>query len=180
MNVDGSNARRVVALSSTTAPAGASIGDFSPQPRWSPDGGRLAYAAVPRTHNPGAPLYPSIFTINANGSNETQLTDNDLINSNPVWSPDGQQIVWSAKDFINRQNWRVWAMSASGGNQRLLIASFFGDPNNGVQAVEWIGNRMLLAGWTGNWNVYLANADGSSITPVTRDNIDNKPTDWLP
>jgi uncharacterized protein YgiM (DUF1202 family) len=180
MSADGSKARRVVALSVATGISSASVGDFAIQPRWSPDGGRLAYAAVPRSQNPGAPLYPNIFVINANGSNEAQLTDNDLINSNPVWSPDGKQIVWSAKDFFNRQNWRVWVMSASGGNQRLLIPQLLGDVNNGVQAAEWIGSRLLLAGWTGNWNAYFANADGTSIIAVTRDSADDKPTDWQP
>ncbi len=180
MNTDGSNAHRIKALSMATGISSASVGDFSIQPRWSPDGGRLAYAAVPSSQNPTAPLYPNIFVVNANGGNETQLTDNDLINSNPIWSPDGKQILWSAKDFINRENWRVWVMSASGGNQRLLIPQFLGDVNNGVQAVEWIGNRLLLAGWTGNWNVYFGKTDGTGITPVTSDIADNRPTDWLP
>jgi WD40-like Beta Propeller Repeat len=180
MNADGSGAHRVVALSIATGISSMSVGDFAVQPRWSPDGGRIAYAAVPRTQNPGAPLYPNIFVVNANGSGETQLTDNDLINSNPVWSPDGAQIAWSAQDFINRQNWRVWVMSASGGNQRVLIPQLLGDGNNGIQVTEWVGNRLLLAGWTGSWNVYLANADGSHIAPVTREAADDRPTDWQP
>ena len=180
MNADGSGARRVIQLSPGTGISSASVGDFSIQPRWSPDGGRLAFAAVPPTENLGAPLYPNIFVTNADGSNVTQLTDNDLINSSPVWSPDGKQIMWSAKDFINRQNWRVWGMNASGGNQRVLIPQLLGDANNGVQAVEWLGNRLLLAGWAGNWNAYFANADGSNIAPVTQENADDKPTDWAP
>ncbi len=180
MNVDGTGARRVVALSIATGISTMSVGDFSIQPRWSPDGGRIAYAAVPRTQNPGAPLYPNIFMVNADGSGETQLTDNDLINANPVWSPDGKQIAWSAKDFINRQNWRVWVMSAGGGNQRLAISQLQGDGNNGIQIAEWAGNRWLLSGWNGNWNVFLGNSDGSKVAPATSENADNRPTDWLP
>lgn len=179
-NTNGTGARRVIGLSLSTGISSSSVGDFAVQPRWSPDGGRLAFAAVPPTQNIGAPLFPSIFVVNVDGTNQRQLTDNDLINSSPVWSPDGRQIIWSAKDFINRQNWRVWAMSASGDNERALISQLSGDGNNGVQAVEWIGNRLLLAGWTGNWNVYLANADGSNLTPVTREQADDKPTDWAP
>ena len=100
MNADGGNARRILKLSPTTS----SAEDYSPQPRWSPDGGRIVYAAVARVSKPGAPLYPSIFVASADGGNEQQLTDNDLINTSPVWSPNGNQIAWAAKDFINRQN----------------------------------------------------------------------------
>jgi Tol biopolymer transport system component len=180
MNTNGSGPRRVIALSMGTGISSASVGDFSVQPRWSPDGGRLAYAAVPSTQNLGAPLYPNIFVVNVDGTHATQLTDNDLINSSPVWSPDGKQIIWSAKDFINRQNWRVWAMSASGDNQRTLISQLLGDPNNGVQAVEWLGNRLLLAGWAGNWNAYFSNSDGSKLVQATTENADDRPTDWAP
>ncbi len=180
MNGDGSGAHRIVQLSATTSAAGASVENFSPQPRWSPDGGRLAYAAVPRGTNSGAAFYPQIYVASVSGGNETQLTDNDLINTAPVWSSDGNQIAWAAKDFIKRQNWRVWAMNASGGNKRVLIANLFGDVNSGVQPVEWIGSQLMIAGWSGNWNAYLANADGSNLNAVTREGADDKPTDWLP
>lgn len=180
MNADGGNAHGIRKLSAATGIAGGGIVDYSPQPRWSPDGGRIAYAAVPRASVPGAPLYPSIFIADADGSNEHQLTDNDLINTGPVWSPDGSQIAWSAKDLFNRQNWRVWVMNASGADQRLFIAQLAGEPDSGVQVSAWRGNRLLIAGWDGNWNAYLIRADGAGLTAITRGEVDNLPSDWLP
>lgn len=176
MNANGSNANELLKLSSATGV----VGDYSPSPRWSPDGGRIAYAAVPRSRTLGAPLYPSIFVVNADGTNERQLTDNDLLNTGPVWSPDGSQIAWAAKDFLNRQNWHAWLMNASGTDQRLFLAPPGGDPNNGIQPTAWRNNRVLAAGWTGNWNVFLANAGGSKLIRVTGGTADNVPTDWLP
>ncbi len=176
MNAQGSNAKLLLKLSAATGV----VGDYSPSPRWSPDGGRIAVAAVPRVKTAGAVLYPSIFVVNTNGADERQLTDNDLINTKPVWSPDGSQIAWAAKDFLNRQNWRAWIMNASGADQRLLFTPPGGDVNNAIQPVAWRGNRVLASGWTGNWNVYLVDVGGSNLTQVTREVANDVPTDWLP
>lgn len=176
MNADGSNARRLLRLSAATGVTR----EYSPQPRWSPDGGRIAYAAVPRARVPGVPLYPAIFTVNSRGGDERQLTDNDMINASPVWSPDGSQLAWAAKDFINRQNWRVWLMNASGADQRPWFNAPGNDPNSGAQPVAWRANQVLIAGWTGNWDAYLASAAGGELARVTSGLNDELPTDWLP
>lgn len=175
MNANGGNAKLLLKLSAATGVTR----EYSPLPRWSPDGGRIAYASVARVKTPGAPLYPNIFVVNVNGGGETQLTDNDLINTAPVWSPDGSQIAWAARDFLQRQNWRVWLMNASGADQRAFINAP-GDGNNGAQPVAWLGNRLLLAVWNGNWNAYFANAGGGNLTRITSELADNLPTDWLP
>ncbi|MBI4670547.1 MAG: PD40 domain-containing protein [Chloroflexi bacterium] len=176
MNANGSNAKRLLKLSAATG----ATQDYSPLPRWSPDGGRIAFAAVARVKIPGAVLYPNIFVVNTNGDGERQLTDNDLLNTAPVWSPDGNQIAWAAKDLFARQNWRVWVMNASGADQRILNAPPGGDPNNGAQPVTWQANRMLLAAWTGNWNAFLVNVGGANLTQVTSEAADDIPSDWLP
>ncbi len=176
MNANGGNAKRLLKLSAATGV----VADYSPAPRWSPDGGRIAFGAVARAKTLGAALYPNIFVVDVNGGNERQLTDNDFINTMPLWSPDGTQIAWTAKDFLNRQNWRGWIMNASGTDQRVFLAPPGGDANNGIQPVAWRGNRLVAAGWTGNWNVFLADVGGGNLQQITRGLADDVPTDWLP
>ncbi len=176
MNANGGNAKVLLKLSAATGV----VADYSPSPSWSPDGGRIAFAAVPRVRVPGAVLYPSIFVVSSSGADERQLTDNDLINTNPLWSPDGAQIAWSAKDIGSQQNWRGWIMNASGADQRILLEPPDGDSQNGIQPVAWRGNRLLAAGWTGNWNVFLVDVGGSNLRQVTSEFSDEIPTDWLP
>lgn len=175
MDANGGNAEMLLELSAATGVTR----EYSPSPRWSPDGGRIAYAAVERVKTPGAPLYPNIFAVKVNGQGERQLTDNDFINTAPVWSPDGVQIAWAARDFLNRRNWSLQVMNASGSDQRAFISAP-GDGNNGTQPATWSGNRILLAVWDGNWNAFFADAGGGKLTPVTTGLADNIPTDWLP
>lgn len=175
MDANGGNAKALVKLSSATG----ATREYSPMPRWSPDGGRIAYAAVARVETPGAPLYPNIFVVGVNGQDAQQLTNNDFINAAPVWSSDGAQIAWAARDLSKRQNWRVYVMNASGADQRLLFNAS-ADSNHGAQPVTWANNRILLAQWNGNWNAYFVNEGGGNSRAVTSDAADTIPTDWLP
>jgi hypothetical protein len=43
-----------------------------------------------------------------------------------------------------------------------------------------VGNRLLLAVWTGNWHANFVNGGGENLTPITSGINDQMPTDWLP
>lgn len=180
MNSDGSNRSLLLQLTADSLASSAETTDLTPGPRWSPDGRRIAFAAVFRPAGSTAALFPSIYAVNADGKQPTQLTDNDRLNTAPVWSPDGSQIAFASKDFINRQNWKLWVMNADGSGQRALLGSIDGDPNQGVQPAEWVGKTLLVAGWRGTWDAYLLPAGGGPLQPVTGGAADSRPTDWLP
>jgi len=91
-------------------------------PAVSPDGKSIAYMS-------GNSGYWQVNIVNADGSGQHPLTDDWYWNGLPVWSPDGQHIIFvSTRDenwpdkFVLSENikFRLWVMDADGGNQRPL------------------------------------------------------------
>jgi eukaryotic-like serine/threonine-protein kinase len=84
MNIDGSGSKQV-----TNIPEGAC------QPRWSPDGTRIAFVS-PCVRNltsyPGA----SIFIINQDGTNLVPLPSAPGGDYDPAWSPGGEEIAFTS------------------------------------------------------------------------------------
>lgn len=66
-------------------PTVAGGGDFDP--RWSPDGTRIAFTSM-RDGRPQA------YVINSDGTNPVNLSDKITAESNPAWHPDGSWIVF--------------------------------------------------------------------------------------
>ncbi len=95
---DGSGMTRL-----TTTSNGAS---FSPQ--WSPDGTRLAFVST-RDEN------REIYVMNADGSNQTRLTNNPTADEGPAWSPNGLRINFHTAREGNDQ---IYSMFADGTDQR--------------------------------------------------------------
>jgi len=61
-----------------------------------------------------------VYVINANGSGQTNLTNNSARDINPGWSPDGKKITFAS----NRQgDFDIFTMGADGSNQTNLTNS---------------------------------------------------------
>ena len=69
----------------------AAGGDWNDeQPRWSPDGRRVAF----KSNRSGS---YNLYVMNADGSNVVRLTDHGLNDHDPTWLPDGESLVFSSE-----------------------------------------------------------------------------------
>ena len=77
---------------------------------------RIAYWAG-REHR-----YGQVWTMNPDGSDQKQLTDEPAPASsdNPSWSPDGKRILF---DTQRRRRPEIWVMNSDGSDQRALVSN---------------------------------------------------------
>lgn len=96
-------------------------GAYGAQPEWSPDGSKIAFV----DDRDGDQNYDSeIYVMNADGSDQTQVTDNTVPDSDPAWSPDGTKIAVTGS--MNPSE--IFIMNADGTNRsKLATASPFAE-----------------------------------------------------
>jgi len=107
MPIDGGAATRI-----TSGPA------WEVQPRWSPDGSRIAFTSDRGGGN-------NLWTVDANGGDPVQVTKEDFrLLNNPAWTPDGRFII-GRKHFTSERSlgagelWMYHASGAGGGGLQL-------------------------------------------------------------
>lgn len=134
---DGTLVRRL-----TTTP------NFDYQPRWSPDGRRIAFAGVRGRAQ-------QVHTMNADGSELRELT-NGSQNSEPAWSPDGQWIAFRSERDGNPD---IYVMRADGSGQRALTTDARAET---MPAWSPDGTQLLFSAVVdGRTHVFVMAADGS-------------------
>lgn len=110
MQADGSNPVRLTDL--RAAMPNSRYWPTAYEPAWSPDGTRIAFSAT------GEQADNTIWLMNADGSDLTQLTD-DLPAYQawrPSWSPDGSRIAYWAYRPDDGLCYQIYAMEADGSN----------------------------------------------------------------
>jgi Tol biopolymer transport system component len=151
------------------------------QPSWSPNGERIAFINENGTVG-------DIYLIRPDGTGLGRLTySNDISrDGNLVWSPDGEEIVFSADRQGNIEIYILNVAEAlngsAGGNQRQLTG-------NGNES----GMRNLVSSWSpdgsriaftsnrdGNSEIYLMNPDGSNMVRLTDNPASDKEPAWSP
>jgi Tol biopolymer transport system component len=97
-----------------------------------------------------------IWTMNVDGSGETQLTQNLLFNTvNPQWSPDGKWIAFASdegKDSKGINNYDIWIMRSDGSEKSQLTTNGSWDDSpcwsNDGKIIYFRSNR------GGCWNIW--------------------------
>jgi Tol biopolymer transport system component len=91
-------------------------GPFDASPNWSPDGRKIVFDSD-RDAVEETPFQAEIYTMDADGGNQTRLTFDDLTDFVPAWSPDGRKITFSSfrnATEENGSNSDIYTMRADG------------------------------------------------------------------
>jgi dipeptidyl aminopeptidase/acylaminoacyl peptidase len=134
---------------------------------WSPDGTRLAFAAVVDSNM-------DIYSVLADGSDLRRLTTDPGTDGRPRWSPEGNRLLFTRLDA----NFDVYIMQADGSGQTNLTDHAADDccgdwSPDGGRIVFWSSREA-----TGS-ELYGMNSDGSGLVRLA-DAADREGTDWEP
>ena len=123
--------------------------DNDRSPSWFPDGKRIAFESDRdwlldkdgwRTNE--------IYVMDADGRNQRRLTENDVYDWEPSWSPDGKRIAFVAE---RNGNLDLYVMDDDGGNPQNLTnnrhANFSPAWLNSPFSVSRGGKRFMIWGW---------------------------------
>ncbi len=126
---------------------------------------------------------PEIYTMNADGSNVTRLTDDPAFDDSPALSPDGARIAFlTARHDPNPQfphlEYEIYVMDADGSNPRRLTETETAEDH---PAWSPDGTQILFdADYDGDgfYEIYTMNADGSDVTRLTSNQANDQFADW--
>lgn len=154
----------------------------SQYPSWSPDGTQILFSST-RT----GPV-PQIWIMAEDGSDQHEISSTAPGGITPFMSPDGQQIAFSGIQ-PGAGHPEIWVMDATGAHSRRLTftpAVPAGEQTGSVHPT-WSpdGSHLVYASAaSGQWQIWVMNADGSQQTQLTHGNgadfPDSNVPDWSP
>ncbi len=110
------------------------------QPSWSPRGTRIAFWGLP-----AGSAQRTVWTVDADGGHPVAVTDDDYLNWNPVWSPDGRFLYFASDRSGIMSLWRVRIDERSGraeGEPQTVTTS---SQESSLLSLSRDGRRMVFA-----------------------------------
>jgi Tol biopolymer transport system component len=158
----------------------ANSGAFDGLSSWRADGRRLAFMSDRRTAT-NLEGDTEIFVMNADGSNQRQITFNAFDDEHPAWSPDGKRIVF-ARDFdpiVGQFDEDLFTMDADGTNEKNRTNT------PGVNEFEpvWSPTGRTIAFASdrdGDGEIYRMRPNGSGVRQLTFNALNDEFPDWSP
>jgi Tol biopolymer transport system component len=179
----------IIVVTATPAPTSAPTPTPTPTPTADP-------TATPRPTSPSTPtpgpivtkglitfeswlvpdVNPEIFMMNADGSNQIDLTNHPAADKDPAWSPDGSKIAF----YSDRDGYTdIYVMDADGSNQTNLSDS----PVSRDKYPAWSPDGSKIAFTSDReFNVYLyvMDADGTNKRRLTTEPASDLWPTWSP
>ncbi|MCG8352512.1 MAG: LpqB family beta-propeller domain-containing protein [Chloroflexales bacterium] len=160
VNVDGSGLQQLTSVAGTDA-----VDEMAPA--WSPDGARIAFVRYVNGYGK-SPV--NIYTMNADGSGEQQITTSGN-NYSPAWSPDGSKLAFRYKDSKSGSSPAsgLYVMNADGSNRQQLTDTA------GVGSPVWAADGAQITFTVVNapdQELYLINSDGTGQVQIPNPKVE--------
>jgi TolB protein len=139
-------------------------------PTWSPDGTRLGFLAGSRNNI-------DIYVIDADGSNQQQVTFSPGLDNQPAWSPIGNQIAFSSD---HEGDTDIYLIDLDSGEDPVNLTN-----SPGVDgAPSWSPDGTRIAFYSsrdgGRENIFIMDVDGGNVVQVTDSVYDDWHPAWSP
>ena len=153
------------------------------QPSWRADGRKIVFVSdrPTPTNTEGD---NEVFVMEADGSDQTQLTFNALSERQPAWSPDGREIVFDRDLDPDRSDTvpdrHIFTMTADGRHERIIANT------PGVEEIEPVwspdGRRIVFVGVPAGEDseIYTINPRGRERRQLTDNAVEDEFPDWSP
>lgn len=144
------------------------------QQQWSPDG--IVFVYVKHVSDQAS---TNIFKVRSDlpstWDRDIMLTDYPGTEYDPIWSPDGQSIVFVSNHTGNDE---IWSMNQDGGNQRQLTYNDW--PWDKHPSFSPDGKQIVFySNRTGNRQIWVMNSDGSSQVNISNNSADEWEPTWI-
>ncbi|HET6975752.1 MAG TPA: Calx-beta domain-containing protein [Pyrinomonadaceae bacterium] len=160
MNADGTNPVRLTVNVQLGADLNGPFYGLDLGPTWSPDGTKIAFSS---RRNGSA--NPEIYVMNADGSNQTRLTNNSFEDDDPTWTRSGDRITFNSS---RNGKTSIFVINPDGSNEQKITDGFQPD---------WApdGHRLAFTDrdplFDSTLAIYLADEQGANRVRLTSNGI---------